>query len=720
MERIVEPETWTRLALDGQWKAIRATDDVLRTSVDLGTDDSSWNTIAVPGHWQAQSTFERENGPLLYRKSFDTAKPDDGERLFVVLDGIFYQGDVWLDGAYLGDPEGYFVPHAYDITDLARLDTDHVLAIGVTCSPQKDRRAKRNITGVFQHWDCIDPQFNPGGIWRGVRIERTGPVRIDALRVLCRDANEASANVRLFARLDSDRERRIRIVTYIDGRRAHEQERSVARGSNNLDWDTDVEDPALWWPWSLGPQNLVSVRVEIECDGTLSHSLTRRTGLREVAVQDWIFSVNGERLFLKGANVAPTRAALADAHPDELRRDVELARDAGLDLMRIHGHISRPELYDAADELGMLIWQDFPLQWGYARQVRRQAVRQAEIAVDVLGHHPSIAVWCAHNEPFSIESTDFDPSDRRKKALLFLAGQQLPGWNKSVLDHWVKRAIERADVTRPVIAHSGVLPHLPQLEGTDTHLYFGWYHGNERDLPAFAARLPRLVRFVSEFGAQAIPESAEFIETSTWPELDWKTLSSRHGLQKKIFDERVPPDAFDTFEEWRTATQIHQADVLKHHIETLRRLKYAPTGGFCMFALNDAMPMVSWSVLDHRRVPKRGYTAVMEACRPVIVVADRLPAVLRAGQPVAIAVHAISDLRAPLIEARVLAVVSGAGTRLEWSWEGDLPADECTRVGEISFVAPNPLTTADSIVVDLTLECGDVAVTNRYEASLRF
>ena len=115
-----------------------------------------------------------------------------------------------------------------------------------------------------------------------------------------------------------------------------------------------------------------------------------RTGLREVALQDWVFSVNGEPMFVKGANLAPTRMALGEATPAEVRRDVELAREAGLDLLRVHGHIARPELYDAADELGMLVWQDFPLQWGYARTIRKEAVRQAREAVDLLGHHPSI------------------------------------------------------------------------------------------------------------------------------------------------------------------------------------------------------------------------------------------------------------------------------------------------------------------------------------------
>ena len=108
-------------------------------------------------------------------------------------------------------------------------------------------------------------------------------------------------------------------------------------------------------------------------------------------MRNWIASVNGERLFLKGSNQGPTRMALAEATPAELARDVELALDAGLDLLRVHAHVTRPELYDAADEQGLLLWQDLPLQWGYARGIRKQAVRQAAAAVELLGHHPSIA-----------------------------------------------------------------------------------------------------------------------------------------------------------------------------------------------------------------------------------------------------------------------------------------------------------------------------------------
>ena len=289
--------------------------------------------------------------------------------------------------------------------------------------------------------------------------------------------------------------------------------------------------------------------------------------------------------------------ALAEATPDELRRDVALAADAGLDLLRVHGHITRPELYEAADELGMLIWQDLPLQWGYARSVGQQAARQAAEAVDLLGHHPSVAIWCGHNEPIALDVRPVEPVTRRRIAVGFAAGQELPSWNRSILDARIKRTLERADGTRPVIAHSGVAPHLPQLDGTDSHLYFGWYHGDERDLPGFAARvaphgpLRQRVRRAGRARRRAGSWSPSAGPTSTGSA--WRT---HHALPEGVFDERVPPAEHATFDGVAgRRPSAYQARLLRHHIETLRRLKYRPTGGFCLFSLADATPAVTWS-----------------------------------------------------------------------------------------------------------------------------
>ncbi len=686
-----------------------ADDELRRSAVGLAFDDASWPQIAVPGHWRSAAEFADADGPLLYRHAFHLDVPGEGERRFVTLEGVFYQADVWLDGAYLGDPEGYFFPHSLEITDLARLASDHVLAVEVSCAPQRNKAAKRNITGVFQHWDGIDPSWNPGGLWRPVCIESSGPVRIDRLRVVCRDANDARAHLRLHARLDSDQPRRIRLQTVVDGDVLAEREMSLARGANEVDWDLDIADPDLWWPWSMGEQHLTDVEVRVVVEQVVSDRRLVRTGLREVALQDWVFSVNGEPLYTKGANLAPTRMALAEATPQELRHDVELAREAGLDLIRVHGHISRPELYDAADELGMLVWQDFPLQWNYARSIRKEAVAQAREAVDFLGHHPSIAVWCAHSDPAKVQTSRREAAGSGP-ANHILAGQ-LPTWNKTVLDRWVKRAFETADESRTTIAHSGVVPHLPQLDGTDSHLFFGWYHGDARDLDGFAAAMPRMVRFVSEFGAHSVPNSAEFMQPERWPTLDWAALTEHHGLQLEELEAHVPPASYATFDAWRTATQHYQANVLRHHIETLRRLKYRPSGGFCFLMLNDAHPAVSFSVLDHLRQPKIAYQTVLDACRPVIVVADPLPRTTQAGDALALDVHVVSDVRTLLEDVDCTATLRWPGGSHTWRFRGDVPPDSCVRVGTVQLVVPD---IAGELWLDLVVEHGDEVASNRY------
>ncbi len=718
------------------WRAGVADDDLRRAYQTADFDDSAWEPITVPGHWRSTPAFADGDGPLLHRCRFDAPPPAADRRAWLTFDGIFYQGDVWLDGAYVGDTEGYFVPHTFEVTQQFRDRGEHALAVEATCSPEREATAKRNLTGVFQHWDCLDPAWNPGGIWRPVHLTETGPVRIARLRVLCREATAERAVVVFRATLDSDATRAVCVRTEL-GALDHEITQPLAAGTNDLEWTVTVERPALWWPRALGDPELHDVTVTVLLtadDGSdqgadpaapVSHVRRLRTGLRAVRLRRWVCSVNGERLFLKGANQGPTRMALGEATAADIRADVDWALGAGLDLLRVHAHVARPELYDAADERGLLLWQDMPLQWGYARGVRKQAARQARKAVDLLGHHPSIAVWCGHNEPMAIDTAAFtqgDPIEMRRVARRAARAQQLPSWNRTVLDASIKRALEKTDGTRPVVAHSGVLPHPPQLDGTDSHLYFGWYWRDERDLAGFARALPRMVRFVSEFGAQAVPsrddtgDGAAFCEPERWPDLDWERLGERHNLQKARFDRYVPPVDYATFDDWRDATQRYQAELIRRHVEVLRRIKYRPTGGFAQFCLADGHPGVTWSVLDHKRRPKLGYEALRAACQPVIVTADRLPARVAPGQALALDVHAVSDLRDPVDGARVTARLCWPGGEHEWSWTGDLPADSCVRVGTLQAVVPEaggPL----ALGLELHLPAGEV-VTNRYEASI--
>jgi beta-mannosidase len=717
--------------LSGAWRAAVADDALRRRVPDDDLDDSDWAELPVPGHWRAAPEFATSDGPVVYRRRFVAPRLSGPERrAWLTFDGIFYQGDVWLDGAYLGDTEGYFFPHTLEVTAALTHDarTEHLVAVEVACPRPEDPRTKRTITGEFQHGEGIDESWNPGGIWRPVTLTETGPVHIARLRVLCPDANAERATLALTATLDAAEAMSVEVRTTVrraGARRAgpavdtevteHVAEHRLGAKANQLTWRIGVDNPALWWPHGLGGQPLHDVTVEVTpLDGTLSDRHTVRTGLRQVRMKRWIVSVNGERLFLKGSNLGPTRRALAEATTEEIAADVTRAREAGLDLLRLHAHISRPELYDAADEQGMLLWQDFPLQGGYAG-VRRQAIRQAREAVDLLAHHPSLAVWCGHNLPLAV---DVEPGQPHPSTGAMAARTVLPTWNKTVLDRSVKRALEKGDGSRPVIAHSGVLPH--PAWGTDTHSYLGWHRGDERDFPAVLARFPVLGNFVTEFGAQAVPESDSHLSPRgrpdlDWPNLDWTVLEERFGLQKANFDRYVAPDAYPSFAAWRDATQAYQATVIKHHIETLRRLKYRPTGGFCQYSFADGEPAVSWAVLDHHRVPKAGFHALVEACAPLLVVADRPDPTYRPGHALALDVHVVNDLRRAVPDARVDAVLIWAGGEHRWWFEGDIPPDSCVRVGTLQVVvpdAPGPLT----LTLDLESPAGKS--TNRYDSSV--
>ncbi len=719
--------------LGGAWVAAVSGEETSRALADADFDDSAWSTIQVPGHWSSHADFAGLDGPLVYRRRFETHPPEPGQRAFVTFEGVFYQSDVWLDGQYQGDTEGYFAPHSFEVTEALRARPDHVLAVEVTCSRPSDRKAKKNLTGVFQHWDCIDPEWNPGGIWGNVSLTRTGPVRIASAKVLCREASEERAGLEIEVELDSLVAQGVRVVTVVRRSAAAEgavstrepsatnvDERDVAAGLNRLSWRLAVERPDLWWPRALGEQPLYDVEIEVHlnpADPGLSPGPSDRrvirTGLRRIQVRNFIATVNGERLFLKGANYGPTRRALAEAGTAEIEKDVTLAAEAGLDLLRVHAHIGRSELYAAADRQGVLIWQDLPLQWGYG-QVRRQAMAQARQAVTLLGHHPSIAVWCGHNEPIAVDPASGVGGPPRAGARV-MAAQLLPSWNKTALDRSIRRALERSDSTREVVAHSGVVPH--PAWGTDSHFYLGWYRGEERDFPRALSRLPVLGRFVSEFGAQAVPETAGFMAPDDWPALDWDRLEAHYCLQKEVFDRRVPPSSYPTFQAWKEATQAYQATVVRHHIEALRKLKYHPTGGFCVFMLTDSQPGVTWSLLDHERVPKRAYQALVDACAPVIVTATRPAARYRYGDRMEFDIHAVSDRRVPITGAQVRVSLRWPGGHRSWGFSGDIPADGCVRIGRVSHQLP-PVGVPGPVVLEASMEWADGSATNSYDSQV--
>ena len=149
-------------------------------------------------------------------------------------------------------------------------------------------------------------QGEPRGLHAAPTIVSSGPVRICSLRAICREAAPSRAVVALRATLDTSSRRTVRLATTLAGTEIVE-EQPLAVGHNEIEWTTTVTNPDLWWPAGMGPQPLHDLVVQVETrSGEISDRATRRIGLRTVTLHKKVqLSVNGERVFLRGVNLAP-------------------------------------------------------------------------------------------------------------------------------------------------------------------------------------------------------------------------------------------------------------------------------------------------------------------------------------------------------------------------------------------------------------------------------
>lgn len=683
-----------------------------RDGADPDLDDSDWAMVAVPGHWGEGGELADAVGPVIYRHRFTAEPPEEGERAWLRFDGIMSDAEIWLDGVHLGDVGVYFATHRFDITEQLRAGSplasgEHVLVVEVSCDEPRSG-AKRSLTGSLQNGP-LAPPGSPGGIWRSVTIDTTGPVAIMTARLLCIHATAEQAELQFRVALDAAEPGQVRIDTSIvgpDGSTAGGvATHDVASGENHIEWTATIDEPQLWWPASLGDQPRYDVGIALRTDdgsGSVSDRRHWRTGLRSVEVEDLKWRVNGEKLFVKAIAVGPHQRFLGSVDGDRFAEDVRLVRAAGLDLIRVHGHISRPELYDAADDLGLLIWQDLPLVGTYGTRARSGVTSVARAAVDELGHHPSIAVWCGHEEPNGPPLPEpvglIDPVTNVGRRL---GRHLLPSWNRSILDPLVRRELRSADPSRSVIIRSGNLPNLVDFNGSDAHLWLGWHAGRPADLADVLRRWPRLGIFVGAIGSQSVTVDDWPADAPTW-----------RTAERGAFDRYLPRGAYGDGPSWALATQAYQADVIKTQIETVRRLKYSPAGGFCVVALFDAEEEGGFGVLTSDRRPKPAFNVLIDSCRPVIVTADPPPPVVTPGQPLALDINAINDLHEELGVVRITARAGLGDWGVERRWEGTLSADTCAFIGTLELHVPE-LTGA--LVIDLELEAGDRVATNRYQ-----
>jgi beta-mannosidase len=665
-----------------------------------------WAPVRVPGHWQLEDAFAAYEGFVLYRCRFEGVRaPFETEMLSLRFGGVYYSARVWLNGVYLGSHEGYFAAFEFDCAEAVTGGENELLA-EVYSPEEPDENDRKTLGGVWARWDGMSPHLNPGGIFREVALVRSGKVRIRSLGVEA----DSSGRGRVFVDLYARRGTRTSLAGFVDplGFEASGAEFEevvwVELGCTRFEVRFFLPHPRLWWTWDRGEQPLYELL--LVCDG---HEERVRFGVRSVELRDWKVYLNGERTFLRGINYLPTDVYPARSSEERLRTDARLVREANMNAVRVHAHVAEEGFYAACDELGLLVLQDFPLQWIHRREVLKSAVAQAGEMSRHLRNHPSVGIYLAHDEPFYVAPPEKWTTLGLLRTVVEVLSPRWVLWQRRVLDPAVVRAIEEVDSSRPVIEAAG---HL----SSTNHVYFGWYYGRFRDLERVVNVFPGLSRLPTEYGAQALPNPESLEEI--WPENrepDWDTLSCTYRLQVGRMRRYVPWKHDRLAYVWES--QTYQAGLLKHATELFRRRKYRPTGGTFAFMLNDPAPAISWSVVDWRRRPKAAYEVLAAAMSPVLICSQYPRGSYDVDEEISLPLFVVNDLPQLLGRLRWTWELYLEGTRVaHGSGEVEISADSVVRLGQARARLPAP---GRAVLRLILLGKGEAYKTNSYEFFVR-
>jgi beta-mannosidase len=603
------------------------------------------------------------------------------------LDMVDYYAEVFVNGVPVGKHEGYFQHWTVDATRAWKPGVN-VIALKVSAPaldfdmaqqfPVSWPKMQNQVKGIFAYHDTRPgatswrgQERSTGGVLRGVALRTSQGVDLAEVRVTPLDVSEAHARLSIEATVRnwSDHEERLELggsihgVTFDDVRPLPVRATLVAKpGESRVRVEVAIDHPRLWWSWDYGRPDLYAFDATLSSNGEPGprDAKTVRFGVRSVRLDDhWVFWLNGRRVYPRGTNYIATQW-LSQADRPFYERDLRAMIDANLNAIRVHAHVERPEMYDLADELGLMVWQDFPLQWGYTDMppFRAEALRQARDMVEQLGDHPSIFVWCMHNES--------------PHAMTWMKHRD-PNQNLA-LDEALAALARSVDPSRVVHRDSGT---------GDGHYYYGWYDGKLGDVAT-----AKVAPLVTEYGAAALP-AVETLRTMfdgkrLWPDTpeDWETWQFADFQPKNTFGLAKVSQGRD-IDEFVKNTQRYQAIVVRYTTEVLRRAKWRANTGVYQFMFSDDWPSITWSVMDYYRRPKLAYAALKGSMQRLLPSLEYTPDDPR--RPVAL--YAINDLTTPLPGARVRWTIHRPGAEdVTAEKRMDIPADDVVKVADLDRV----------------------------------
>ena len=364
--------------LAGTWKFNPAPP----TNFAAAAPGEDWKDIAVPGEWLMQGFTVTPQAAAGYARSVDVPADWAGQRVLLRCDAVFSKAEVWVNGAPAGGHLGGFTPFELDVTDLVKPGAPNQIALAVTSETVADTLASAS------KYAC----HALGGITRGLRLLAVPAAHATSLRIATRfDAAYEDATLEIDLACAGDAEAAL-TMTDPAGRAVPLTPGRITPGHTSI----PVAAPRKWDPEH---PNLYRLTLDMVQGGKTVETLVQRVGFRQIDVRANELFVNGRLVKLRGSNhheVHPLGGRTLP--PGTHRRDIELFREANVNLLRTCHYPPDEALMEAADELGMFIECEAPLCWAPGDGHRDYVCQATAEMILTYRNHPSVLYWSLANE----------------------------------------------------------------------------------------------------------------------------------------------------------------------------------------------------------------------------------------------------------------------------------------------------------------------------------
>ena len=530
------------------------------------------------------------------------------------FEGIDTVADVFLNGEKLGHTENMHRTFEFEVKDLLKEEGNELRVLLHSPTRFIKEEYKHNVadgseeamvgfanlrkTHCMFGWDW-GPRLPDAGLWRPVKLLGIEKARVDSVYVT---QKHEDGKVTLHFDVDADVYDREALMGYTVLITDPDGKETLCKGSPE---EIVIERPQLWWPNGFGAQPLYTVEVRLYAGGKQVDAWKKRIGLRTLTMhiekdaygESFAHEVNGVQVFAMGADYIPEDSIFPRINEARTRELLRQCKEAHFNTIRVWGGGYYPDdwFYDACDEMGLMVWQDFLFACAvYNLTDEFEDNIRAEFADNIkrLRHHASLALWCGNNEmEMFVERGLWVKTPIQKSDYVKMYEYILPK---------VLKELDPQTFYWPASPSSGGGFDDPNgFDRGDVHYWDVW-HGN---VP-FTDYRRYYFRYLSEFGFQSFP-SVETVKTFALPEdcNPFSYVMEKHQrnnaangkIMNYLYQTYLYPTSFDAFV---YASQLLQADAIRYGVEHFRRNR-----GRCMGAvywqLNDCWPVISWASIDY-------------------------------------------------------------------------------------------------------------------------